>query len=101
MRSWLHTLTYLRNLCAHHARLWNRRFTFTPKVADAYAMQLSKNSTFYAEAVILHVFMHVIADGSQWQRRLAELLKKHHKIDIWRMGFPLGWQQDSFWGMAR
>ena len=22
--SWLHTLTYIRNLCAHHNRLWNR-----------------------------------------------------------------------------
>jgi len=101
MRSWLHALTYLRNLCAHHARLWNRRFTFTPKIADAYAKQLSKNSTFYAQAVVLHVFMHVIADGSQWQLRLVELLKKHHKIDIRRMGFPLDWQQDPFWGMVK
>ena len=22
--SWLHTLVYIRNICAHHARLWNR-----------------------------------------------------------------------------
>jgi len=29
--SWLHSLTYIRNLCAHHSRLWNRHFTITPK----------------------------------------------------------------------
>ncbi|WP_438590204.1 Abi family protein [Duncaniella muris] len=24
--SWLHTINYVRNICAHHARLWNRDF---------------------------------------------------------------------------
>src|SRR5213078_3167714 len=28
--SLLHHLTYVRNLCAHHLRLWNRGFTITP-----------------------------------------------------------------------
>ena len=23
--SWLHTFTYVRNICAHHGRLWNRQ----------------------------------------------------------------------------
>lgn len=97
MGSWLHSLTYLRNLCAHHASLWNRRFTFTPKIMKAYATQLQNNATFYAQAVILHIFMDVIAKGSHWQHRLAELLKKHEKIDKGRMGFPAEWRKDKFW----
>ncbi len=28
--SWLHTLTYVRNICAHHARLWNRDLAIVP-----------------------------------------------------------------------
>ena len=28
--SWLHALNYVRNLCAHHARLWNRDLKITP-----------------------------------------------------------------------
>ena len=28
--SWLHTINYVRNLCAHHARLWNRDFNIVP-----------------------------------------------------------------------
>ena len=32
MSSWLHSFTYLRNLCAHHSRLWNRTFTIKPKI---------------------------------------------------------------------
>ena len=25
LTSWLHTLTYIRNVCSHHGRLWNRK----------------------------------------------------------------------------
>jgi len=28
--SWLHTLAYVRNICAHHSRLWNRDFAIEP-----------------------------------------------------------------------
>jgi abortive infection bacteriophage resistance protein len=100
MESWLHTLTYLRNLCAHHARLWNRQFSIKPTIMKAYQKQLGRNATFYAQAAMLYVLMYIIADGSQWQRRLAELLDKHPHVFIPAMGFSEGWKEDPFWRMA-
>jgi len=99
MESWLHTLTYLRNLCAHHARLWNRQFSIKPMVMKAYQRQLGRNATFYAQAAMLYVLMYIIADGSKWQHRLAELLDKHPNVFIGTMGFPERWQEDPFWRM--
>ncbi len=32
LRSWLQTLSYVRNVCAHHSRLWNRELGNAPKV---------------------------------------------------------------------
>ncbi len=32
LRSWLHFLTYLRNVCAHHARLWDRELAIRPEI---------------------------------------------------------------------
>ena len=29
--TWLHHLTYVRNLCAHHARLWDRKWSIKPR----------------------------------------------------------------------
>ena len=29
--SWLHTLTYVRNICAHHSRLWNKDLAIEPE----------------------------------------------------------------------
>ncbi len=34
LESWLHTLTTIRNICAHHARLWNRELGIRPKLPE-------------------------------------------------------------------
>ena len=46
MSSWLHSFTYLRNLCAHHSRLWNRKFTVKPKVANKLKKHFQNNASF-------------------------------------------------------
>jgi abortive infection bacteriophage resistance protein len=30
--SWLHSFTYIRNLCAHNARIWNRKLFVKPQI---------------------------------------------------------------------
>lgn len=32
LKSWFHHLVYIRNICAHHARLWNRKLAIKPKI---------------------------------------------------------------------
>jgi len=36
LKSWLHTITYLRNICAHHGRLWSRVFSILPLIPDKH-----------------------------------------------------------------
>ena len=100
LESLLQHCAYVRNLCAHHARLWNRQFSIKPKVMKAYMQQMSRNHTFYAQAALLYVLMYIIADGSKWQRRLMELLAKHPNINLRAMGFPPDWQHDPFWRLT-
>lgn len=33
-KSWLHTITFLRNICAHHSRLWSRSFSIRPLIPN-------------------------------------------------------------------
>ena len=101
MKSWLHALNYLRNLCAHHSRLWNRSFSIKPVVAKKYAEQMQGNGSFYAYAAMLRVLMHAIADGSKWQYRLTDLVDGYPEITLSAMGFPENWKVDSFWGLVR
>ena len=30
LESWLHSIVYLRNICAHHSRLWNKEMRIQP-----------------------------------------------------------------------
>lgn len=97
MESWLHALTYLRNLCAHHSKLWNRNFTLKPLVANDYRKQLEKNSRFSAQAAILKIFLDVISPGSEWAKHLRMLTADHPNIDVKKMGFQESWTSDLFW----
>ena len=97
LSSWLHSFTYLRNLCAHHSRLWNRKFTVKPLIAKKFKNHLKNNTTFYAQAVVLNVFLSVIADGTRWQYRLLDLLINNQNLPIESMGFYKNWHKDPFW----
>nr|WP_245153128.1 Abi family protein [Xanthomonas oryzae] len=35
LKSWLHALTSIRNICAHHSRLWNRELGIRPELPAA------------------------------------------------------------------
>ena len=97
MTSWLHTLTYLRNLCAHHSKLWNRNFTLKPLVANNYRAYLENNTCFAAQAAILNIFLRIVSPENQWSQHLFDLMEKHPLINITKMGFKEGWINDQFW----
>lgn len=101
MKSWLHTLTYLRNLCAHHSKLWDRSFRIKPLIAKDHEMHLKNNSRFCAQAAILKIFLNVISPDSNWSENLFALINEHTEINIARMGFSKDWHKDSFWGIKQ
>jgi abortive infection bacteriophage resistance protein len=74
LRSFLHHLTVVRNVCAHHARLWNRRFavTFTlprKKPSNLLAHFHSDTRTIYNTLVVLTGLLDTIEPGQHWARR--------------------------------
>ena len=97
MESWLHSLTYLRNLCAHHTKLWSRNFTLKPMIATGYMKQLMAVNRFSSQAAVLKIFLDVISPGSGWAEQLRKLVNEHPLIDIGHMGFHRTWTDDPFW----
>ncbi len=97
LASWLHAITYLRNLAAHHQRLWNRAYTIKPIVAKQFAAELADPNRFYAQAVMIEVLLKVVSPDNRWGERLAVLLAEHPKVRADRLGFPADWQQRSLW----
>ena len=108
MESWLRTLNYVRNVGAHHSRLWNRNLIDQPKLPKLGAMSafdpfignIHMTSRVYVVLCILAHFMQIICPRSSWQKRLMELIQTFPKsthMSIQDMGFPNEWKQHIFW----
>ena len=60
---------------------------------------LTPNTTFAAQAAIIHIFLKIISPDSKWTLRLHELLTLHKFINPKKMGFLEKWEADEFWGI--
>jgi abortive infection bacteriophage resistance protein len=95
--SWMDALRYTRNLCAHHARLWNRWFVMVPKLGYLYGGKFDKARTFYAQAIVIERLLRVVSPGSHWQLKLYNLLDTNNFVPVHKMGFAENWRDDPFW----
>lgn len=97
MCSWLHTIVYIRNLCAHHRRIWNRKLAIRPllnkKDADWRGVD---NSKIFAVILLIKKMMHFQDKWDEWSGRLLALLSEFSKIDVSKMGFPSNWRDVLF-----
>jgi abortive infection bacteriophage resistance protein len=100
-----HHLTYIRNICAHHGRLWNKQFTVTMTVPNApaslkLAMNAAATRKVYNTLAVLGYLVGIVAPGSEWRRRLIELVASCPLADPKAMGFPENWQTMPSWKLA-
>ncbi|TWI07287.1 Abi family protein [Aerolutibacter ruishenii] len=101
LQSVLLHLSYVRNLCAHHSRLWNREMVITfsvPKRPSALRASIADPSSrqIYNSCCVIAWLMQQVNPGNHWRSRLADLLCRHH-VDMAAMGFPKGWQSQPLW----
>lgn len=99
--SWLHHLSVIRNICAHHSRLWDRPFNrVSPKAPLSKPAHIVNEFTgqhrLYNTLVILLHFMDTISPDSGWRERLKTLLTAH-QAQLNKMGFPDNWAERPIW----
>lgn len=102
MVSCVHHLAYVRNICAHHGRLWNKQFTVTMSIPNSPAsLKLAMNATekrrLYNSLVVICYLIKIVAPESEWRKNLLDLMKKHPLANPIEMGFPENWYDLSFW----
>ena len=105
--SWLRSLNYLRNVCAHHSRLWNRNIVDQPRLPStgeiAWVGQFEDNSHLRARCyLLLRIARHllqVVNPSSSWPARVKAHLETfpdldHLGLNLAGMGAPDGWEHD-------
>lgn len=87
--TWLRSLNYLRNVCAHHSRLWNRNIVDQPKLPDAVVMPwvalFEGNPHARARCYLLLCMMRhlllVVNPTSSWPTRMRDHLQAFPNLD--------------------
>ncbi|TFH08058.1 MAG: hypothetical protein E4H08_08435 [Candidatus Atribacteria bacterium] len=101
--SWLLTLNTVRNICAHHARLWNRELGTNPVIPrlDSYPEWHTpvkvENKRVFAVLTICRHCLSEVAAQSKWKDRLESLLDQFPAIPLENMGFPDNWKDCPIW----
>lgn len=97
IKSWMKSLTYTRNLCAHHSRLWNRFFINKPNNIPDIITPKQNASPFQLQAYIIIQLLNVIAPNHHWRNKLFELFDRKLSVSFIEMGFVENWQDDPMW----
>ncbi|HPM47570.1 MAG TPA: Abi family protein [bacterium] len=88
LKSWMHGLTMLRNLCAHHSRVWNRNFSIMISVRDdwmKFVENIDKIAVYFPLLIHLH---NTLSDNYGIQNVFDEFLNNYKgEVDLKIMGF--------------
>lgn len=100
LQSWLDCFVRVRNICAHHERLWDAHLPSYPTVPPddvpwPRPWSDAVGATFHAVAAAIGSLMLEVAAGDGWSARLRQLLSG--RPEAVQMGFKPGWESNEFW----
>jgi len=92
--SWMHSLSILRNSCAHYSRTWNKEYNFRPmtKIKKYEKFFNQDSSRIFNYLVALQIILSKINPTSSWVEKLKVIIADN-KIDTKHMGFPEDWER--------
>jgi abortive infection bacteriophage resistance protein len=106
--SWIRTLSYVRNVCAHHSRLWNHPLVAVPRLPGAGEVPLLEHvgtynfthTRIYSAAAVAQYFLRIINPNSQWKERLKRLWDDFPAVpglSPAQAGFMPAWRTNLIW----
>lgn len=113
---WTKNLTTLRNICAHHGRLWNKNlnhiqasnkglgdlhilFNNTLNIQKNDINKNPNNRVYYYCMIMWYILKNVVPE-SNWNTRLSKhinTLPRMSHVGLKNMGFPENWETEPFW----
>lgn len=109
--SWVESFVYVRNICAHHDRLWNIKLTISPTWIksprhpwiDRWENEEKNEGTADKELKIYAVICCIIYclkninPYNNYAESLVGLFEKYKEVDKRHMGFPDNWESQPLW----
>lgn len=108
--SFTHHLVYVRNLCAHHVRLWDKVLAIAPKLPITNNGNkwrpplLPQNNRLFASLLVQATFLQNIRAERKsirnWKQRVQDLITTHLPTcpnPLEKMGMSADWQKHPIW----
>jgi len=106
LEQWINHIRHVRNICAHHGRLWNRTLdVVVPPPATSTLPELQHLDPValrkvYGTLAIVRFILARIEPESRWYARALDVVTdfaRQGDIPLSNMGFPNGWQKEGIW----
>ena len=91
--SWLESISYVRNICAHYGRLYNAKLSKTPMLYKEYSEAGIGNNRIFG---VLLCLKQLLKNDSHWKifvQNIELLFEKYESVDIKTMGFSENWKE--------
>ena len=102
LESWMHSLSVIRNICAHHGRLWNRELTSSMKLPKITSGVWLSNTNFQKGKMYLPLssilfLLNTIIPQNHFVNKFKKLIAQYPEIQLKQMGFPKEWEKEKLW----
>lgn len=102
--SWLESISVLRNIIAHHSRLWYRIFSKKPvnvsKHRDKWFVQSMTDSqrkrAFGVISCLLYLCNAIVPDNTI-KEEIKTLFDKYPNVPVYMLGFTRNWKDSPLW----
>ena len=102
---WMEAIAYLRNIIAHHSRLWSRTMIKRPgmqlkKPANVWFAKPLKqgqlDKPFSTISCLLYMYRHV-SRSEELKQQIVELINEYPNVPIYKYGFFNNWRTEPLW----
>jgi abortive infection bacteriophage resistance protein len=95
--SWMHTLTVVRNIAAHHGQLLRVKLGVAPATYKAKSIQFSNHKSFFSAATVIQYLLLQTDLPHTWIDDLDAIFRKYPLVDKVDVGFPDNWKTCAGW----
>lgn len=108
LKGWIKTLSFVRNVCAHHSRLWNKALVNQPPMPrrgtvpdfDHVATSPYQSKRIYAALCIMRHLLRTVNPRTKWDERLKQVIETFpdsQYVSPKTAGFPDDWKDQNLW----